>query len=546
MVKDAGERKIEEKYAALHRQLDEDLKKETEEHRLKKKKGSKKSQESLHPSEPRETRSQSQKSKARQLVPTDSIVPKPGVQITGDFETNHGNNRNDESEASSSGSSNFQTTSENSRKSSETLRESKPENNNDQEIETSDHVLNFMQQKQKITEHNDTLSILVNEFSDLSCKKDADFRSGWTAIMEKVLNVLVKQGDTMMDFISTTENQFNQVLSMTRDYQQKFPKMQKDMRSYANKLKSVTAKPNMNKEKAIDAAAEIIANDEEKEIDKQITITGLQENAAGKSDEDYRKEEIEKATRTLVEVSDEAEKHWEDPECMSVPYIRKARVTRPKGDINKVIVRTNRINPDQPGRHGINEGDEKTFKRRLRDDTGAISWEEYVPKRYRKVNVTLVDEAWTSYIIACQLCIIQVANRKQSETRSPLDFRKRKIHVRYGVHARKEAEIMYRNGQKDEKRRVRNKVRKERELAAGKITQEEFDEFMGDKKESPAWVIRVMPERIRHGIWWPTQVTTKFKEGKSQRLIRDKEEVRYRKQLDEQEKARSARGQSSQ
>ena len=543
MVKDAGERKIEEKYAALRLQLDEDFKKETEEHRLKKKRGSKKTQESLHPSEPRETRSLT---KAKQLMPTDSIVPKPGVQITGDFETNHGNNRNDGGEASSSGSSSFLTTSENSRKSSVTLRESKSENNNDQEIETSDHVLNFMQQKQKITEHNDTLSILVNEFSDLSCKKDADFRSGWTAIMEKVLNVLVKQGDTMMDFISTTENQFNQVLSMTRDYQQKFPKMEKDMRSYANKLKSVTTKPNMNKEKAIDAAAEIIANDEEKEIDKQITITGLQENAAGKSDEDYRKEEIEKATRTLVEVSDEAEKHWEDPECMSVPYIRKARVTRPKGDINKVIVRTNRINPDQPGRHGINEGDEKTFKRRLRDDTGAISWEEYVPKRYRKVNVTLVDEAWTSYIIACQLCIIQVANRKQSETRSPLDFRKRKIHVRYGVHARKEAEIMYRNGQKDEKRRVRNKVRKERELAAGKITQDEFNEFMGDKKESPAWVIRVMPERIRHGIWWPTQVTTKFKEGKSQRLIRDKEEARYKKQLDEQEKARSARGQSSQ
>ena len=543
MVKDAGERKIEEKYAALRLQLDEDFKKETEEHRLKKKRGSKKTQESLHPSEPRETRSLT---KAKQLMPTESIVPKPGVQITGDFETNHGNNRNDGGEASSSGSSSFLTTSENSRKSSVTLRESKSENNNDQEIEASDHVLNFMQQKQKITEHNDTLSLLVNEFSDLSCKKDADFRSGWTAIMEKVLNVLVKQGDTMMDFISTTENQFNQVLSMTRDYQQKFPKMEKDMRSYANKLKSVTTKPNMNKEKAIDAAAGIIANDEEKEIDKQITITGLQENAAGKSDEDYRKEEIEKATRTLVEVSDEAEKHWDDPECMSVPYIRKARVTRPKGDINKVIVRTNRINPDQPGRHGINEGDEKTFKRRLRDDTGAISWEEYVPKRYRKVNVTLVDEAWTSYIIACQLCIIQVANRKQSETRSPLDFRKRKIHVRYGVHARKEAEIMYRNGQKDEKRRVRNKVRKERELAAGKITQDEFNEFMGDKKESPAWVIRVMPERIRHGIWWPTQVTTKFKEGKSQRLIRDKEEARYKKQLDEQEKARSARGQSSQ
>ena len=543
MVKDAGERKIEEKYAALHRQLDEDLKKETEEHRLKKKRGSKKTQESLHSSQPRETRSHT---KAKQLMPTDSIVPKPGVQITGDSETNHGNNRNDGGEASSSGSSSFLTTSENSRKSSVTLRESKSENNNDQEIEASDHVLNFMQQKQKITEHNDTLSILVNEFSDLSCKKDADFRSGWTAIMEKVLNVLVKQGDTMMDFISTTENQFNQVLSMTRDYQQKFPKMEKDMRSYANKLKSVTTKPNMNKEKAIDAAAEIIANDEEKEIDKQITITGLQENAAGKSDEDYRKEEIEKATRTLVEVSDEAEKHWDDPECMSVPYIRKARVTRPKGDINKVIVRTNRINPDQPGRHGINEGAEKTFKRRLRDDTGAISFEEYEPKRYRKVNVTLVDEAWTSYIIACQLCIIQVANRKQSETRSPLDFRKRKIHVRYGVHARKEAEIMYRNGQKDEKRRVRNKVRKERELAAGKITQDEFNEFMGDKKESPAWVIRVMPERIRHGIWWPTQVTTKFKEGKSQRLIRDKEEARYKKQLDEQEKARSARGQSSQ
>ena len=543
MVKDAGERKIEEKYAALRLQLDEDFKKETEEHRLKKKRGSKKTQESLHPSEPRETRSLT---KAKQLMPTESIVPKPGVQITGDFETNHGNNKNDAGEASSSGSSSFLTTSENSRKSSVTLRESKSENNNDQEIETSDHVLNFMQQKQKITEHNDTLSILVNEFSDLSCKKDADFRSGWTAIMEKVLNVLVKQGDTMMDFISTTENQFNQVLSMTRDYQQKFPKMEKDMRSYANKLKSVTTKPNMNKEKAIDAAAGIIANDEEKEIDKQITITGLQENAAGKSDEDYRKEEIEKATRTLVEVSEEAEKHWNDPECMSVPYIRKARVTRPKGDINKVIVRTNRINPDQPGRHGINEGDEKTFKRRLRDDTGAISWEEYVPKRYRKVNVTLVDEAWTSYIIACQLCIIQVANRKQSETRSPLDFRKRKIHVRYGVHARKEAEIMYRNGQKDEKRRVRNKVRKERELAAGKITQDEFNEFMGDKKESPAWVIRVMPERIRHGIWWPTQVTTKFKEGKSQRLIRDKEEARYKKQLDDQEKARSARGQSSQ
>ena len=543
MVKDAGERKIEEKYAALHRQLDEDLKKETEEHRLKKKRGSKKSQESLHPSEPRETRSHT---KARQLVPTDSIVPKPGVQITGDFETNHGNNRNDEGEASSSGSSSFQTTSENSRKSSETLRESKPENNNDQEIETSDHVLNFMQQKQKITEHNDTLSILVNEFSDLSCKKDADFRSGWTAIMEKVLNVLVKQGDTMMDFISTTENQFNQVLSMTRDYEHKFPKMQKDMRSYANKLKSVTAKPNMNKEKAIDAAAEIIANDEEKDIDKQITITGLQENAAGKSDEDYRKEEIEKATRTLVEVSDEAEKHWEDPECMSVPYIRKARVTRPKGDINKVIVRTNRINPDQPGRHGINEGTEKTFKRRLRDDTGTISFEEYEPKRYRKVNVTLVDGAWTRYIIACQLCIIQVANRKQSETGSPSDFKKRKIHVRYGVHARKEAEIMYRNGQKDEKRRVRNKVRKERELAAGVITEDQFKEFMDDKNESPAWVIRVMPERIRHGIWWPTQVTTKFKEGKSQRLIRDKEEARYKKQLDEQEKARSARGQNTQ
>ena len=543
MVKDAGERKIEEKYAALRLQLDEDFKKETEEHRLKKKRGSKKTQESLHPSEPRETRSLT---KAKQLMPTDSIVPKPEVQITGDSETNHGNNRNDGGEASSSGSSSFLTTSENTRKSSVTLRESKSENNNDQEIEASDHVSNFMQQKQKITEHNDTLSILVNEFSDLSCKKDAEFRSGWTAIMEKVLNVLVKQGDTMMDFISTTENQFNQVLSMTRDYQQKFPKMEKDMRSYANKLKSVTTKPNMNKEKAIDAAAGIIANDEEKEIDKQITITGLQENATGKSDEDYRKEEIEKATRTLVEVSEEAEKHWNDPECMSVPYIRKARVTRPKGDINKVIVRTNRINPDQPGRHGINEGDEKTFKRRLRDDTGAISWEEYVPKRYRKVNVTLVDEAWTSYIIACQLCIIQVANRKQSETRSPLDFRKRKIHVRYGVHARKEAEIMYRNGQKDEKRRVRNKVRKERELAAGKITQDEFNEFMGDKKESPAWVIRVMPERIRHGIWWPTQVTTKFKEGKSQRLIRDKEEARYKKQLDEQEKARSARGQSSQ
>ena len=543
MVKDAGERKIEEKYAALRLQLDEDFKKETEEHRQKKKRGSKKTQESLHPSEPRETRSQY---KAKQLMPTESIVPKPGVQITGDSETNHGNNRNDGGEASSSGSSGFLTTYENSRKSSVTLRESKSENNNDQEIETGDLVLNFMQQKQKITEHNDTLSILVNEFSDLSCKKDADFRSGWTAIMEKVLNVLVKQGDTMMDFISTTENQFNQVLSMTRDYQQKFPKMEKDMRSYANKLKSVTTKPNMNKEKAIDAAAGIIANDEEKEIDKQITITGLQENATGKSDEDYRKEEIEKATRTLVEVSEEAEKHWNDPECMSVPYIRKARVTRPKGDINKVIVRTNRINPDQPGRHGINEGDEKTFKRRLRDDTGAISFEEYEPKRYRKVNVTLVDEAWTSYIIACQLCIIQVANRKQSETRSPLDFRKRKIHVRYGVHARKEAEIMYRNGQKDEKRRVRNKVRKERELAAGKITQDEFNEFMGDKKESPAWVIRVMPERIRHGIWWPTQVTTKFKEGKSQRLIRDKEEARYKKQLDEQEKARSARGQSAQ
>ena len=543
MVRDTGEQKIEEKYAALRRQLDEDFKKETAEHRLKKKRGSKKTQESLHSSQPRETRSHT---KAKQLMPTDSIVPKPGVQITGDSETNHGNNRNDGGEASSSGSSSFLTTSENSRKSSVTLRESKSENNNDQEIEASDHVLNFMQQKQKITEHNDTLSILVNEFSDLSCKKDADFRSGWTAIMEKVLNVLVKQGDTMMDFISTTENQFNQVLSMTRDYQQKFPKMEKDMRSYANKLKSVTTKPNMNKEKAIDAAAGIIANDEEKEIDKQITITGLQENAAGKSDEDYRKEEIEKATRTLVEVSEEAEKHWNDPECMSVPYIRKARVTRPKGDINKVIVRTNRINPDQPGRHGINEGDEKTFKRRLRDDTGAISWEEYVPKRYRKVNVTLVDEAWTSYIIACQLCIIQVANRKQSETRSPLDFRKRKIHVRYGVHARKEAEIMYRNGQKDEKRRVRNKVRKERELAAGKITQDEFNEFMDDKKESPAWVIRVMPERIRHGIWWPTQVTTKFKEGKSQRLIRDKEEARYKKQLDDQEKARSARGQSSQ
>ena len=412
---------------------------------------------------------------------------------------------------------------------------------NNNTINDEDPNPDFSDQRQSVKENADEMINVITKLKELTDgeSKEEDFKGKLLQIIETISQSFVKLNNSYSLFIDKMEKQCKTGMINRLAYEAEYPKMMK--KKIDNKIKKMLSGPELNKKKATENLIARREIDEDANTHRQVTLTGVQEITEKIAPDQYKKGEAEKALKVIVETCDQAEEYWETPEWHKFRHIREARVFRPDDyDINDIVVQTSRMQPDKPGRHGLNQGTERTYKRRIKHPDGTEEWVDFEEKRYQKLVATLRTNKWADYVNACQLCVIMVANKKQIESGLQKDFKKRRIHPKYSIRAQHAADKLYKAAQEDERRRVRLKIDKEAQLNADEITQDEYDKFMKEPEDSPDWLKRVMCEKSLDGLWWPKLVLCKYKDGKSKRYIRDQEELRYKKVLEKRSLAPGA------
>ena len=426
-----------------------------------------------------------------------------------------------------------------SQNSDATLVEKSTNNNT---INDEDPNPDFSEQRKTAKENADEMIDVITKLKDLANgeSKEEDFKGKLIQIVEMMSQSFVKLNSSYSIFIGKMEKQCKTGMINRLAYENEYPSMMK--KSIDNKIKKMLSGPELNKKKATENLIARREIDEDAHTHRQVTLTGVQEDNTEKiAPDQYKKNEAEKAQNVIVEICDKAEEYWKTPEWHKLKHIREARVFRPVDyEINDIVIQTNRMNPDKPGRHGLNQGTERTYKRRTTRPDGTEEWVDFEEKRYQKLVATLRTNEWADYVNACQLCVIMVANKIQSKTGLVEDFRKRRIHPKYSIRAQHAADKLYKAAQEDERRRVRLRMDNEAKLKADEISQDEYDQFMKEPEDSPDWLKRVMCEKSKDGLWWPKLVLCKFKDGKSKRYIRDQEEMKYKKVLEKRSLAPGA------